>query len=117
MSGPAVTGGAEDGMEKIAFKMKLNPGMEAEYKRRHDEIWPEMVKMLKEAGISDYSIFLDRETDTLFAVLWRRKDHTMDALADNPIEQRWNEHMADIMAMNPDKSAVVTDLVRVFHMG
>jgi L-rhamnose mutarotase len=72
-------------MEKIAFKMKLNPGMEAEYKRRHDEIWPEMVKMLKDAGVSDYSIFLDRETDTLFAVLWRSKHHTMDALAENPI--------------------------------
>lgn len=113
-----MTGGAkrEETMEKIAFKMKLNPGMEAEYKRRHDEIWPEMVKMLKEAGVSDYSIFLDRETDTLFAVLWRSKDHTMDTLADNPIEQRWNACMADIMATNPDKSAVVTNLVQVFHM-
>lgn len=105
-----------EAMEKIAFKMKLNPGMEAEYKRRHDEIWPEMVKMLKDAGVSDYSIFLDRETDTLFAVLWRRKDHAMDALADNPIEQRWNAYMADIMATNPDRSAVITDLVQVFHM-
>ena len=62
-------------MEKIAFKGKLNPGMETEYKRRHDEIWPEMAAMLKEAGVSDYSIFLDRETDTLSAVLWRRDDH------------------------------------------
>ena len=103
-------------MEKIAFRMKLNPGMEAEYKRRHDEIWPEMLAMLKEAGVSDYSIFLDRETDTLFAVLWRRDDHTMDALADNPVEQRWNAYMADIMVTNPDKSAVIADLVQVFHM-
>jgi L-rhamnose mutarotase len=108
--------GAHGGMEKIAFRMKLNPGMEAEYRRRHDEIWPEMVAMLREAGVSDYSIFLDRETDTLFAVLWRRKDHAMDALAANPIEQNWNRHMADIMATNPDKSAVITDLVPVFHM-
>lgn len=103
-------------MQKIAFRMKLNPGMEAEYKRRHDEIWPEMLTMLREAGVSDYSIFLDRETGTLFAVLWRRDDHTMGALADNPIEQRWNAYMADIMATNPDQSALVTDLVQVFHM-
>ncbi len=56
-------------MEKYAFKMRLNQGMEAEYKRRHDAIWPELVTLLKEAGVSDYSIHLDRETDTLFAVL------------------------------------------------
>ena len=58
-------------MQKYAFKMQLNPGMEAEYKRRHDAIWPELVQLLKEAGISDYSIHLDRETNTLFGVLWR----------------------------------------------
>ncbi|HET7716651.1 MAG TPA: L-rhamnose mutarotase [Bauldia sp.] len=103
-------------MQKIAFKMKLKPGMEDEYRRRHDEIWPEMLALLRGAGISDYSIFLDRETDALFAVLWRRDDHTMDVLAENPIEKRWNEYMADIMETNPDKTAVTTDLVRVFHM-
>ncbi|TIV48253.1 MAG: L-rhamnose mutarotase, partial [Mesorhizobium sp.] len=59
-------------MEKYAFRMKLNPGMRAEYKRRHDEIWPELVVLLREAGISDYSIHLDEETNILFGVLWRR---------------------------------------------
>jgi L-rhamnose mutarotase len=103
-------------MEKIAFRMRLKPGTEAEYVRRHDAIWPEMLAMLRDAGISDYSIFLDRETHMLFAVLWRREDHGMDAFAGNPIEQRWNEHMADLLDTNPDKSAVITDLVRVFHM-
>lgn len=103
-------------MEKIAFRMKLKPGMEAEYRRRHDEIWPEMLAMLRDAGVSDYSIFLDRETDTLFAVLWRTENHGMDALATNPVELRWNEHMADLLDTNPDKSAVVADLVTVFHM-
>ena len=56
-------------MQKYAFKMRLNPGMEAEYKRRHDEIWPELAALLKDAGISDYSIHLDRDTNTLFGVL------------------------------------------------
>ncbi len=103
-------------MEKIAFRMKLRPGAEDEYRRRHDAIWPEMLAMLREAGVADYSIFLDRETDTLFAVLRRRDDHTMDELALNPIEQRWNDHMADLLEVNPDRSAKMTDLVCVFHM-
>ncbi len=54
-------------MERHAFKMKLKKGFEAEYKKRHDELWPELEKVLKEAGIHEYSIFLDEETDTLFA--------------------------------------------------
>ena len=62
--------------EKYAFRMRLNPGMKAEYKRRHDEIWPELVALLKQAGVSDYSIHLDEETNMLFGVLWRRDDHT-----------------------------------------
>lgn len=102
--------------EKIAFKMRLSPGMEAEYRRRHDEIWPELSVLLVDAGISDYSIHLDRETDTLFAVLWRRKDHAMDALPAHPVMQRWWAYMADIMATHPTNEPVVVPLVTVFHM-
>ena len=55
-------------MKRHAFKMKLKPGNEAEYKKRHEDIWPELTKLLTESGISDYTIFLDRETNILFAV-------------------------------------------------
>ena len=103
-------------MQKYAFKMRLNPGMEAEYKRRHDAIWPELVTLLKEAGVSDYSIHLDRETDTLFAVLWRTDDHGMAALPEHPVMRRWWDHMADIMATMPNHEPVATPLVTVFHM-
>lgn len=103
-------------MEKFAFKMQLNPGMEAEYKRRHDEIWPELVALLKEAGISDYSIHLDRETNTLFGVLWRTDGHMMNDLPGHPVMQKWWAHMADIMASEPDNKPVVTGLETVFHM-
>jgi L-rhamnose mutarotase len=102
--------------EKHAFKMQLNPGMEAEYKRRHDEIWPELVQLLKEAGVEDYSIHLDRDTNILFGVLWRRVDHGMAALPSQPVMRRWWAHMADIMATRPDNEPVATDLVTVFHM-
>ena len=102
--------------EKYAFTMQLNPGMEAEYRRRHDEIWPELVKLLKEASIEDYSIHLDRETGTLFALLRRPADHGMAALPDHPVMQRWWAHMADIMATHPDNAPVVRPLAPVFRM-
>jgi L-rhamnose mutarotase len=102
--------------EKYAFKMQLNPGMEEEYRRRHDEIWPELVELLKEAGVEDYSIHLDRDTGTLFGVLWRPVDHRMDDLPNHPVMQRWWAHMADIMATKTDNSPVQTPLATVFHM-
>ena len=103
-------------MEKYAFRMQLNPGMEAEYIRRHAEIWPDLVALLKEAGVHDYSIHIDRETNALFAVLWRSQDHRMAALADHPLMQRWWAHMADIMETRPDNEPVAVPLPCVFHM-
>ena len=103
-------------MEKYAFKMHLNPGMEAEYRRRHDEIWPELVDLLKDAGVQDYSIHLDPETNILFGVLWRDQDHRMAALPSHAVMQRWWAHMADIMATKPDNEPVAVPLVTVFHM-
>jgi L-rhamnose mutarotase len=102
--------------EKYAFTMQLNPGMEEEYCRRHDEIWPELVELLKSAGVEDYSIHLDRDTGTLFGVLWRSADHRMDDLPGHPVMKRWWAHMADIMATNTDNSPVAKPLVPVFHM-
>ena len=102
--------------EKYAFTMQLNPGMEEEYRRHHDEIWPELVALLKEAGVEDYSIHLDRETGVLFAVLWRPADHAMANLPAHPVMKRWWAHMADIMATNPDNPPVEKPLATVFHM-
>jgi len=102
--------------EKHAFRMKLNPGMKAEYIRRHEEIWPELVQLLKEAGVSDYSIHLDEETHILFGVLWRREDHAMDDLPQHAIMKKWWAHMADIMECKPDNEPVAVALETVFHM-
>lgn len=103
-------------MEKYAFKMKLNPGMELEYKRRHDLIWPELVDLLRQSGITDYSIHLDPETNILFGVLLRHELHGMDELADHPVMQKWWAHMSDIMESHPNNEPVATPLVTVFHM-
>jgi L-rhamnose mutarotase len=103
-------------MEKYAFKMMLNPGMAEEYRRRHAAIWPELAALLKEAGVSDYSIHLDPETNTLFGVLWRTGDHKMDALPNHPVMRRWWDHMADIMQVKPGNEPVAVPLVTMFHL-
>lgn len=103
-------------MEKYAFKMRLNPGSEAEYKKRHEKIWPELVTLLKNAGVSDYSIHLDRETHILFGVLWRKTGHTMNDLPLDPIMKKWWAHMADIMQTGADNEPVAVSLETVFHM-
>lgn len=103
-------------MEKYAFKMRLNPGCQAEYQKRHDEIWPELVDLLHEAGVSDYSIYLDVETNILFGVLSRTVPHGMDALPETAVMKRWWAHMADIMQTHPNNEPVAVPLVPVFYM-
>ncbi|MER2510377.1 MAG: L-rhamnose mutarotase [Amaricoccus sp.] len=102
--------------ERIAFRMRLHPGREAEYRRRHDAIWPELSILLKAAGISDYSIWLDRETGALFATLLRTEGHGMDSLPLEPVMRRWWEHMADIMATEPDGAPTVAALEPMFQL-
>lgn len=100
---------------KIAFKMKLKPGFAAEYKRRHDQIWPELSALLKENGISDYSIFLDEETSTLFAVQQQSGNSSQD-LGSTEIVKKWWAYMADIMETNTDHSPLSFPLEMVFHL-
>ena len=103
-------------MQRIAFKMTLFPGHAEEYKRRHDEIWPELAALLKESGISDYSIFLDPATNTLFATLVRATDHRMDDLPKHPVMRRWWDYMRDIMTYDADGTPAVAPLVPMFHL-
>ncbi len=103
-------------MQRIAFKMQLHPGQEAEYKKRHDELWPELQQALTEAGITDYSIFWDAETNTLFAYHCASDDFDAEAIPRLPIVQKWWAYMTDIMATNPDNSPVSQPLVEVFHL-
>lgn len=102
-------------MKRHAFKMRLKPGFEAEYKRRHDEIWPELSSLLATAGISEYSIYLDEETLTLFAFQKLTAEHTSDALPNHPIVKKWWDSMAEIMEVNPDNSPCCIPLREVFY--
>lgn len=99
-----------------AFKMQLKHGFEAEYKKRHDEIWPELESLLSDTGIQDYSIFLDEETLTLFAVQKINADFDESFLPNHPIVKKWWAFMADIMETNKDNSPISKSLKEVFHM-
>jgi len=102
-------------MKTVAFKMKLNPGQAVEYKKRHDEIWPELEQLLKDNGVSDYSIFLDEETNILFAVQKQDGKGSQD-LGSTEIVKKWWAYMADIMETNPDNSPKSKPLTEVFHL-
>jgi len=103
-------------MQRVAFKMKLHPGCEAEYRRRHDAIWPELVDLLKATGIREYSIFLDEETHILFGVLWADDPQKLDTLPKNPIMRKWWDYMKDLMDTNPDHSPQTQPLQEVFYL-
>jgi len=101
---------------QIAFRMNLFPGQAAEYRKRHDEIFPDLVTALKESGISDYSIWLDAEANHLFGILTLADDNTLDQLPEKEVMKRWWAHMRDIMATDADNVPVQIPLKRVFYL-
>lgn len=103
-------------MERVAFKMKLFKGCEEEYKRRHDALWPELQSLLKEAGIKDYSIFLDEDTNALFGYLTIEDKTRLDELTAQPVMKKWWAYMKDIMESNDDNSPVSIPLKEVFYL-
>lgn len=103
-------------VKRFGFKMKLNPGLKEEYRKRHNEIWPELRNLLKSEGIGNYSIFLDEETGTLFAYQEQSGRSSSQDLGSNEVVKRWWKHMADIMETNPDNSPVSIPLEQVFYM-
>lgn len=103
-------------MRRHGFKMKIKPGCAAEYKKRHDEIWPELAELIRGNGVFDYSIWLDEETDTLFASQKLSGEGGSQDLGSNPVVRRWWAYMADIMETNPDSSPVSVPLKEVFYL-
>jgi L-rhamnose mutarotase len=103
-------------MASHAFRMQLKPGTVAEYKKRHDAIWPELAAAISAAGIYDYSIFLDEETLSLFAVLKLRDDNRRDELPHLPIMKRWWDYMAPLMCVQADNRPCEWPLQPLFHL-
>lgn len=98
------------------FKMKLYPGLEKEYEKRHNQLWDGMKDMIHEHGGKNYSIFLDRETNILFGYIEIEDEEKWSKGADTEINRKWWDFMADIMETNPDNSPVSVDLVPLFHL-
>jgi len=96
--------------------MKLHPGAIEAYRERHEKLWPELHKLLKDAGLSEYSIFFDEETHILFAFQKQEGDLGSQDLGETEIVQQWWNYMADIMETNPDNSPLTTPLREVFFM-
>lgn len=103
-------------MERVAFQMQLKKGFELEYKKRHDEIWPELQALLKQNGISEYSIFLDETNNSLLGFLKVIDKDALATLPGNEVMQRWWKYMGDIMDTNPDNSPVSIPLKEVFYL-
>jgi L-rhamnose mutarotase len=103
-------------MKRVAFKMQLNEGQKKAYIKRHDEIWPELKQLLKEAGVSEYSIFLDEETNILFAFQKVSSEGGSQDLGQTEVVQKWWKFMSDIMETNPDNSPVAVSLEEVFYL-
>lgn len=103
-------------MVRVAFKMQLFAGKKEEYKKRHDEIWPELSALLKQTGISEYSIFLDETTNSLFGFLKADDPAKLDDLPSHAVMQKWWQYMGDIMESNPDNSPVSIPLQEVFYL-
>ena len=103
-------------MIRKAFVMWVNPDAHTEYKRRHDEIWPELTAVLKAHGAHNYAIYLDPKTSTLFATVEIESEERWDAVASTEVCQRWWKYMADIMPSNPDNSPKSADLREVFFL-
>jgi L-rhamnose mutarotase len=103
-------------MKTKAFRMKLKPGAVDEYRRRHDALWPDLAAALHDAGIYDYSIFLDEETLHLFAVLKLRDNDSSAALPGLPVMRRWWDYMADLMDTDDTKRPLEWPLLPMFHL-
>ncbi len=103
-------------MVRKAFKMQLFEGQAKEYEKRHNELWPEMKEMIHEYGGSNYTIFLDEETNVLYGYIELENEEKWDKSAETEICKKWWAFMADIMETNPDNSPVSVSLKKVFHL-
>lgn len=106
----------ENKFETVAFQLKLKAGQSEEYKRRHDELWPEMRDLLHEVGVEEYEIWWEPGTNRLFAWMRRRRDNRFSEIRQNAVWKRWQAHMADILEQDGNGVPVRTDLEFMFRL-
>ncbi|XHR31289.1 MAG: L-rhamnose mutarotase [Chthoniobacteraceae bacterium] len=103
-------------MMRKSFLMYVNPGATEEYLRRHHPIWPELKETLKEHGVSNYSIYLNRSNNQLIGYVEIEDEAKWNAIAQTDVCKKWWHYMADSMVTNPDESPRSDTLCEVFHL-
>tara|TARA_R110001606_G_scaffold114241_2_gene241661 strand:+ start:505 stop:819 length:315 start_codon:yes stop_codon:yes gene_type:complete len=103
-------------MIRKAFKMKLYSDKKKEYIKRHNPIWPELEIILKQQGVTNYSLFLDAETYVLFGYAEIEDEQKWNEIANIEICKKWWNFMADMMETNLDNSPKSSNLEEVFHI-
>lgn len=101
---------------RLGQLMHVYPDQYEEYERRHNNLFPEMRKALKEAGAHNYSIFLDKNTGNLFAYLEVDNIEEYNQISNSEACKKWWAYMDSIMDTNQDQSPVTFDLKEVFHL-
>ncbi len=96
--------------------MIINADAHDEYERRHNPIWRELAYVLKNHGVSNYSIFLEKETNQLFGYVEITSETQWNSIAETEICRRWWAFMKDVMATNDNDSPVSAELKEVFHL-
>ena len=96
--------------------MSVHPGRQDEYVRRHQPIWQELEDTLRAHGVRSYSIFLDSDTNDLFAYVEFDNQEHWDAVASTDVCRRWWRHMRDLMPTEADGSPIIRTLREVFHI-
>lgn len=101
-------------VHRVASLMRLKPGSEEEYELRHQAVWPELLDLLTQTGIRNYSIY--RNGLDLYSYLEIDRPGDLDELAQNPVMRRWWQYMEPLMEYNPDSTPQQTSIPEVFHL-
>ena len=103
-------------MIRKAFLMSVNADAHQEYEHRHRPIWEDLANVLKQHGVTNYSIFLDEQTSQLFGYAEIESEELWNAIAETDECRRWWKYMRDVMPSNEDNSPVSRGLREVFHL-
>lgn len=103
-------------MKRKSFKMYLKEGCQEEYMKRYNALWPDLKELFRDCGILDFTIYLDKETNWLYAFQTLEKHFDEKAVSDNLIMKRWWEFMSDIVHMDCNNHPIILSLDELFHI-
>jgi len=101
-------------MIRSAFTLKVKLGKLAEYRKYHDEIWPELVAEIKRSGIKSMTSF-ERDS-TVFYFSETESADSWERLWNSEVHQRWAKLMGPLIEMRPDGKVDSASLMEIFHL-